>query len=425
MKIKNLRWGIVGLVALATMINYIDRNALALMWPEMGPELGMDKQDYAFILSFFLISYAIGQGVFGKVFDVIGTRLGFIASIAIWSISIGLHAIVKSVSGLSVLRATLGFGEAGNWPGATKSNAEWFPISERAFAQGIFNAGASAGAIVSAPLITFLYLAVGWKLTFVIIALLGGLWMVPWVLIYKSGPKTHPWVTDEERQHILDGQKIDASIDDVNTEEEYVPTWFELLKHRQSWAVIVSRFFLDPVWWLFVAWLPLYLAEEFGFDIKQIGLFAWVPYVGAAIGSFFGGWLAGEFLRRGFSVNKARKSVIVIGSCFMLPALLLTSIASTPLLAVLLIAVILFGFQVVIGNLQTLPSDYFSGKTVGSLAGLGGTAAIGGVLISTWLVPSLTATSYAPAFVLGAVLVPLSALAIFVIGGRIEPVKPK
>jgi ACS family hexuronate transporter-like MFS transporter len=176
---------------------------------------------------------------------------------------------------------------------------------------------------------------------------------------------------------------------------------------------------------LFVAWLPLYLAEEFGFDIKQIGLFAWVPYVGAALGAFFGGWLAGELMRRGATVNRARKTCIIVGSVLMLPALILTSMASTPLLAVLLIAVILFGFQVIIGNLQTLPSDYFSGKTVGSLAGLGGTAAIGGVLVFTWLIPVLTVNSYAPAFIIGAVLVPLSALAIFILGGRIEPVQPK
>ncbi|TDF36525.1 MFS transporter [Alteromonadaceae bacterium M269] len=424
MIIKNMRWIIVSLVALATMINYIDRNALALMWPAMGPDLGMDKEDYSYILSFFLISYAIGQAAFGKIFDVIGTKMGFFVSIFIWSVSIGLHAVVKSVSGLSILRATLGFGEAGNWPGATKSNAEWFPISERAFAQGIFNAGASMGAIISAPLITHLYLAYGWQATFVIIAALGALWIVPWIAIYKSGPKTHPWMSEEEREHILSGQPLPSSDDEVS-EDEYVPSWFELLKHKQSWAIILSRFFLDPVWWLFVAWLPLYLAEEFGFDIKQIGLFAWVPYVGAALGAFFGGWLAGELMRRGASVNKARKSCILTGSVLMLPALILTSTASTPLLAVLLIAIILFGFQVIIGNLQTLPSDFFSGKTVGSLAGLGGTAAIGGVLVFTWLIPVLTVSSYAPAFIIGAVLVPLSALSIFILGGRIEPVQPK
>lgn len=422
MKIKNLRWTIVSMVALATVINYIDRNALAVMWPEISEDLGMNKEDYALILSVFMVSYALGQAVMGKVFDVIGTRLGFVISIVIWSISIGLHAIVRSVSGLAVLRATLGFGEAGNWPGATKANAEWFPVNERALAQGIFNSGAAIGAIVSAPLIAFLYLSFGWQMTFVLIALLGIVWIVPWVFIYKSGPATHPWVDEKERAYIVEGQKPTAQTE--IGQDEYVPTWFQLLSHRESWAVILSRFFLDPVWWLFVSWLPLYLAEEFGFDIKQIGLFGWVPYVGAAFGSIFGGWLAGALIRRGWSAGRARKSVILFGGVLMLPALLATAAASDPLIAVLLIAVILFGFQTAIGNIQTLPSDYFSGKTVGSLAGLGGTAAVAGVLITIWLVPVLTKTSYAPFFILGAALVPLSVLAVFVLGGRVERVPP-
>ena len=419
MKFKGLRWLIIGMVAIATVVNYIDRNALAVMWPGISEELGMDKNDYALLLTFFMISYALGQSLFGKIFDAIGTRTGFILSILVWSVSIGLHVVARSITSFSILRFTLGLGESGNWPGATKAVAEWFPIKERAFAQGIFNAGASLGAVISAPLIALLYLYVGWQATFVLIALLGFVWVVPWYIIYKSGPDSHPWLSEEERTYILSGQKVEAD----EGADEYVPTWFELLKHRQSWAIICSRFFIDPVWWLFVSWLPIYLAETFGFDVKQIGLFAWVPYVGAAFGSLYGGWLSGHLIRKGWSVNRARKSVITLGCIIMLPSLLLTAVAATPLVAVLLIAVILFGFQVVIGNIQTLPSDYFSGKTVGSLAGLGGTAAIGGVLITIWLVPVMTQVSYAPFFILGAALVPLSLLSVLFIGGRIEPVK--
>jgi len=186
--------------------------------------------------------------------------------------------------------------------------------------------------------------------------------------------------------------------------------------------VIVSRFFLDPVWWLFVSWLPIYLADRFGFDIKQIGLFGWVPYVGAALGSLLGGWISGHLIGRGWSVDRARKWTIFAGGVIMLPSLLLTAYASTPLIAVLLIAVILFGFQVVINNIQTLPSDFFSGKSVGSLAGLGGTSAVVGVLITIWLVPILTATSYVPFFLMGAMLVPLGVASVFVFGGTIQRV---
>lgn len=421
-KVKGLRWLVVSLVGLATVINYIDRNALAVMWPGIAEDLGMGKEDYALILSFFMIAYAIGQTAFGKIFDQVGTRVGFLLSILIWSASIALHAVAKSVLSFGIFRFTLGFGEAGNWPGATKSNAEWFPVKERALAQGIFNSGASLGAVISAPIIAWLYVSIGWQATFVIIAALGLIWIIPWLIVYKSSPDTHPWITEEERAYILKGQKPEQEAS-VSAKDDYAPTLSQLLKHKQSWAVILMRFFIDPVWWLFVSWLPIYLADQFGFDVKQIGLFAWVPYVGAAMGSLFGGWLVGVWLRKGWSVNKARKSIIYLGCLIMLPPLVMTAYAATPLIAVLLIAVILFGFQVAIGNIQTLPSDYFSGKSVGSLAGVSGSAAVLGVLITTWIVPVITVTSYVPFFVLGAALVPMALLSLGLLGGKITPIK--
>ena len=416
----NLRWAVVGLVATATVINYIDRNALAVMWPSISEDLGMDKNDYALILTFFMVGYGIGQSLFGKIFDMIGTRLGFVLAIVVWSISIMLHAVARSVTSLGIVRFGLAVGEAGNWPGATKSNAEWFPIRERALAQGIFNSGAAIGAVVSAPVIAYLYLQLGWQGTFVAVGLLGFVWLVPWLLVYKAPPDRHPWLSAEEREYILSGQKPETLPD--GSEDLAAPGWIEMLKYRQSWAVIASRFFLDPVWWLFVSWLPIYLAERFGFNIVQIGLFAWVPYVGAAVGAMFGGWLAGALLNRGWSVNGARKLTITLGGAIMLPTLLATAYAATPLIAVLLIAVILFGFQLAIGNIQTLPSDFFSGKSVGSLAGVGGTAAVVGVLITTWIVPIATQVSYVPFFALGALLVPLAVASVWVFGGRIQAV---
>ena len=423
MKVKNLRWYVVTLVAIATVINYIDRNALAVMWPEISKDLGMDKNDYALILSFFMVGYAIGQSVFGKIFDWIGTRMGFVLAIVVWSLAIAAHAAVRTAGAFSAVRFILALGEAGNWPGATKANAIWFPIRQRALAQGIFNSGASIGAVVSAPLIAVLYIAFGWKATFVLIACLGALWIIPWVILYRAGPDAHPWITDDERQLILKGQV--ATTDDGEQATQFAPGWLEMLRYKESWAVILSRFFLDPVWWLFVSWLPIYLADQFGFDIKQIGLFAWVPYVGAAVGSIFGGWLAGRLIRAGWSVNRARKFAIGLGGAIMLPALLFTAYAAVPLVAVLLIALILFGFQVAIGNIQTLPSDYFSGGSVGSLAGVGGTAAVVGVLITIWLVPVITQESYVPFFVMGALLVPLALLPIWLLGGKVGPVAPK
>ena len=415
-----LRWVVVSLVAIATVINYVDRNALAIMWVEIGPELGMDEFDYARLLMVFMVGYAIGQALFGKIFDLIGTRLGFVLAIVIWSVSIMLHAVTRTFGSLAAMRFTLAFGEAGNWPGATKSNAEWFPIRERALAQGVFNSGASLGAVISAPAIGLLYLQFGWKATFIIIGLFGFLWLVPWLLIFKAPPERHPWLSAEERDYILTGQRDESAPAD---EEQAAPGWFEMLRFRQSWSVVASRFFLDPIWWLFVSWLPIYLAATFDFDIKQIAFSAWVPYVGAMAGALFGGWLPRFLLDKGRTVNYARKMTITLGGVIMLPALLLTAAAATPLAAILLISVILFGFQTAIGNIQTLPSDFFSGKSVGSLAGVGGTAAVAGVLITTELIPRIVEASgsYAPAFIWGAALVPLAILSVWVFGGRIRP----
>lgn len=424
MKMKNLRWLIVSLVALATVINYIDRTALTVMWPSIAEEMGFTTSDYANIMSVFLISYAIGQAVFGKIFDAVGTRIGFLLSITLWSVSIALHAVASSVTSFSIFRVLLGFGEAGNWPGATKANAEWFPVKERALAQGIFGAGASIGGIISPPLVAFLYAYLGWQATFIVIASIGFIWLVPWLILYKSGPNTHPWITAEEREYILTGQKVLLEQSDT---EEYVPTYAELLSHRQSWAVIGARFFIEPIWWLFVAYLPLYLNDKFDFNIKDIGASAWFPYVGAALGALFGGWLSGKLMSRGWSVDAARKGTITLGGLLMLPALIGTTMASTPMAALGLIAIILFGFQTAINNVQTLPSDYFSGKTVASLAGLSGAVGVISVITAIQIVPIITneGTNYAPFFILGASLVPLMLACVWFVGGKITAVKRK
>jgi len=419
--IKGLRWLVITLVAIATIINYIDRSALAVMWPGIASELGMDKRDYANIVTVFLIGYAVGQSLFGKLFDAVGTRIGFLLSIVVWSGAIALHFVARSAMSFGLFRVLLGVGEAGNWPGATKAIAEWFPVRERALGQGIFGAGASLGSVIAPPLVAFLYAYVGWKTTFLLIGSLGFLWIVPWLIVYKSGPGTHPWVTAEEREYILTGQRAGTAA----AQDDYVPTLRQLLRHRQSWSVIAARFFIDPVWWLFVSWLPLYLNERFHFDVKEIGMFAWVPYVGAAVGALSGGWFCGHLLARGWTVNRARKFVIGLGLVIMLPALLFSAAAETPLLAVLSIGVILFGFQAAITNIQTLPSDFFSGKTVGSLAGLSGTSAVLGVIICMQLVPVLTTGGdYTPFFILGALLLPLVFLSIW-LGGPVARVQPK
>lgn len=409
MKIKGLRWWIIGLVCLATIINYIDRSALAIMWPDISKDLDMDKTDYSYILNTFLIAYAIGQSLSGKMFDKIGTRFGFVVSITVWGIATSLHAFARGVLSFGFFRILLGLGEAGNWPGAVKSNAEWFPAKERALAQGIFNSGAALGSIVAPPLIAIVWVAIGWEMTFGILGILGILWVIPWLIINKGTPKNHPWIKEEERKYILEGMKKNEA---ANSKEGLGMR--QLLKKRQSWAVLASRFFIEPIWWLFVGWMPIYLADQYGFNVKEIGFFAWIPYVGAAIGSLSGGYYSGRLLIKGASVDQARKRTILIGCIIMFLGLVATILfGDTPEKFVGIVAGVLFGFQFVISNVQTLPSDLFSGKSVGSLAGLGGTVGIFSVIIMNFLVPVITDHySYEPIFIMIAVFVPLGYLSI-------------
>jgi len=431
MKLKNLRWWVITLIALATVINYIDRQSLSVLWPEIVEDLFPDesalerKQIYANISIIFVFSYAFGQAIFGKIFDWVGTRMGFVLAIGVWSIATALHAVAQGVVSLSIFRSILGVAEAGNWPGAAKSNAEWFPTKERALAQGIFNSGAAIGGIISIPLIAYLTVFFSWKMIFIVVGLIGLLWLIPWVILVKAPPKTHPWLTDEEREYILTGQKTEETDDDSDA-DEYDPTTAQVLSHKQSWGVIIASAAIDPIWWLFVFWIPIYLNEVYGMDVKSIGLYGWVPYVGAMFGAWFGGLLAQNRMKAGWNVNKTRKLTISLGCLIMLPALLAMANPGAPVIAVLIMAVILFGFQTAIGNVQTLPSDLFSGKTVGTLAGFSGMAAKLGAVGLTSLVPWLTADgNYSPAFVIGASLAIIAMLSVWILIPTVERLKPK
>lgn len=431
MKIANLRWWVITLIALATVINYIDRQSLVVLWPSIAADLYPDKSPdehkeiYAFISVIFIFSYAFGQAIFGKIFDWIGTRLGFALSISIWSIATALHAFSKGVVSFSIFRSILGIAEAGNWPGATKGNAEWFPTKERALAQGIFNSGAAIGGLIAIPLIGTLAVYFSWQIIFVLIACLGFLWLIPWMILVKSPPKEHPWITDEEREYILSGQQ-NQQVGKDSDHEGYNPTTKELLSHKQSWGVIVASACIDPIWWLFIFWIPIYLFEVYGMDVKQIALYGWVPYMGAMVGAFFGGLLAQNRFKAGWSTDSTRKLVITLGCLVMLPALLAMSNPGTPVVAVLLMAIILFGFQTAIGNVQTLPSDFFGGKTVGTLAGFSGMSAKLGAVGLTSLVPILTAGgNYTPAFMIGAGLSLTALASIWILCPKIEPLSPR
>lgn len=423
MKVSGLRWWIIILIGLATIINYIDRSAINILWPYIYKEFGIEDADsksaLAIITTFFMIAYAIGQTVTGKMMDAIGTRLGMVVSIIGWSISIALHALAKSLASFNIFRALLGFSEAGNWPGATKSNAEWFPAKERAIAQGIFGAGASLGSVVAAPVIAAFFLAFGWRATFAAIAVLGFIWVIPWLIINRGTPDKHPWITQKEKDHIMQQPAQTAG----HAPATQVYSWRELLSFRNTWSIISSRFFIDPVWWMFVTWLPTFLKDQYNFDLKQVGAFAWVPYLFAAIGGLAGGFYSSRLIRKGMSAAAARKKAITFGSIVMLLSLAAIAIYLDRLqdhvsVAITLISATLFGFQFLINNLQTLPSDYFNGKNVGTVSGLGGTAAVIGTIATTLLVPVITKTSYSSFFIMGAMMVPIAWACIYFISSK-------
>ncbi|WP_137168180.1 MFS transporter [Salinimonas lutimaris] len=433
MKLQGLRWWVIALIALATIINYIDRQALSVLWPAIQEDLFPDKtalerkQIYANISIVFVFSYAFGQAIFGKIFDWVGTRIGFVLSIGVWSLATAAHAFAQGMLSFSFFRAILGIAEAGNWPGAAKGNAEWFPVKERAFAQGLFNSGAAIGGIVAIPMIAMLTIYFSWQMVFVVVGLLGLLWLIPWLIVVKAPPGEHPWITEEEREYILTGQKRSKNADGTeNTDEEYNPDTGELLTRKESWGVIIASAAIDPIWWLFVFWIPIYLNEVYGMDVKAIGIYGWVPYVGAMFGAWFGGLLAQNRLKAGWSINKTRKLVITLGCLIMLPALLAMADPGQPHIAVMIMAVILFGFQTAIGNVQTLPSDLLGKKAVGTLSGFSGMAAKLGAVGLTSLVPWLTAGgNYTPAFVIGASLAIIAMLAVWLLIPNVAPLKKR
>ncbi|MHA7057553.1 MFS transporter [Aquimarina sp. M1] len=416
-RVKGLRWWIIGLVCLATIINYIDRSALGIMWPEMKKDLGLTEEDYAWIINIFTITYSAGKFISGKIYDKVGTKIGFVLSIFFWSLASLLHFFAKGLVSLGIFRGILGVSEAGNWPGAVKNNAEWFPIKERAVAQGIFNAGAAIGSIVAAPTIAGLFEGYGWRWTFIIIGILGFLWIIPWLIFNKKQPKEHPWITDKEKTYILTGK---PGVTDNNKKGLPLST---ILGFKEVWGVLASRFFIEPIWWLFVFWMPIYLNKQYGFNVKEIGYYAWFPYVGAAIGSIIGGWYAQKLMNT-FSVDKARKRVIAIGGAIIFFSILgAIFFADTPEKFVSFVFIVLFGFQFAISNIQTLSSDLLKSKSVGSLAGLAGTIGAVSVVIMNYLIPKITTVSYTPAFIILAVLAPLAVLSILVMIKEIKPLE--
>ncbi|WP_299892031.1 MFS transporter [uncultured Lacinutrix sp.] len=413
MKVKGLRWWIIILIFIATVINYIDRTAFALLWPEMGKDLGMDNSDYALMLNIFMVTYAASKFLSGRLYDKIGTRIGFVLSIVVWSLAAAFHALAKGVATLSIARGLLGLGEAGLWPGAVKSNGEWFPVKQRALAQGIFNSGASIGNVLAPVVIVYLYAQFGWKSTYIILGLLGLLWVIPWLVINKSKPEDHPWITENERNLILN-DRIENN--DVAVKGAKSLSVGKILSYKQPWGVLLCRFFIEPIWWFFAGWMPIYLNSKFGLSIEEIGKTMWISYLMAAAGGILGGLFTEAIIKR-TSVDIGRKASIVLGSLLIIVgfvSIVLFVNDSNYMTFIYLAGLALFGFQFAIGNIQTLSSDLFRGPSVGTLAGLAGTIAAVSPIIMNWFIGRITNEgSYTPAFIAITLSVVLAVLSIF------------
>jgi ACS family hexuronate transporter-like MFS transporter len=422
-RVGRYRWMIVALLFAATAINYIDRQMIGLLKPTMmdDPSLHMDERTYADIVVWFQVAYAIGYLGFGKVVDAIGARLGYAVAVIIWTIAHVAHGGAYSVTQFALARFGLGIGESGNFPAGVKSVATWFPQKERAFAVGLFNAGSNVGAI-AAPLLCFLMVPlVGWRMTFILTGIFGVMWLVAWLAVYRDNPATHPRVTAAELAHI----EQDPADPDVKTPG----LWLRLLATRETWAFALGKFFIDPIWWFYLFWLPGYLGAQYGLDLKTwstptAALALGAIYLISDVGSVAGGWLSGRLMKSGMSVNKARKLTMLVCAFFVLPVVFATSVPNL-WASVLIIGIAAAAHQGFSANLYTLPSDTFPRFAVGAVIGIGGTVgAIGGALMSKYAGDVLDRLgTYTPLFVLAGAAYFLALLSVQLLSPRLARVE--
>ena len=363
------RWIICALLFFATTINYIDRQILSLVKPLLDGELHWTNEQFGMVNSAFQAAYAIGLLGFGWFIDRFGTKIGYALSITLWSLSAMGHALVGSIAGFRWARIALGASEAGNFPAAIKTVAQWFPRSERAFATTLFNSGANVGAILAPASVPFIAAAWGWRAAFVAAGVAGFVWLVFWWLMYET-PEKHARVSPAELALITS--------DAADTQTATIP-WLTLLKIPQTWSFIIAKFLTDPVWWFFLIWLPDYFNKTKGLDIKKLGLPLVTIYVIVTVLSIAGGWLANALVRRGWSENRTRKTCMFIFALAVLPILFVKGAGLWG--AVVLIGIAGAAHQAWSANLFTTVSDIFPKRAIGSVIGLGGMAgSVGGIL---------------------------------------------
>jgi MFS transporter, ACS family, hexuronate transporter len=366
----NFRWVICALLFFATTINYMDRVTMSVLEPVLQKDIGWTEQQWGFINAAFLLTYALGALFAGWMMDKLGTRAGYAVILTVWSLVAAGHALAQNVFSFVIARLALGFGEAGNFPGAIKATAEWFPKKERALATGIFNSGSNVGQIIAAGLVPVLAIHFGWQAAFIATGLTGLVWVMFWWPIYRR-PQEHPRLAPAELAYI--------ESDPPDPAEKI--SWRNLLPYRQTWAFAAGKFMTDSIWWFYVFWFPKFMHEKFGLDIKTIGLPMVAVYVMATFGSVVGGWESSWLLARGWSTNAARKTAMLTCAICVVPVTAAPRV-SNPWVAVLFIGLATAAHQGFSCNLYTLASDMFPRRAVGSVVGLGTfTGGMGGFLL--------------------------------------------
>ncbi|MET3712774.1 ACS family hexuronate transporter-like MFS transporter [Sphingomonas trueperi] len=370
-RVGRYRWVICGLLFAATIINYIDRQMIGVLKPTLMADLHWTEKDFAGVIIWFQFAYAVGYIIFGKVVDQVGARVGYTIAFIIWQIAHIFHGAAHSMVQFAIARFALGIGESGNFPAGIKAVTEWFPAKERAFAIGVFNAGANIGAVLTPLVIPYMVLAWGWRSAFVITGVVSFVWLIAWWMLYRT-PREHPKVTEGEL----------AWIEQDPADKVQKLGYGSVLTKRETWAYALGKFFIDPVWWFFLFWLPGYLFERYHLDLKTFGLPLAAIYLVSDMGSVAGGWMSSRLMRAGYTANVARKLTMLVCAFAVLPVLFAESLTSV-WMAVAVIGIATAAHQAFSANLYALPADMFPRGAVGSVIGIGGTVgAVGGILMS-------------------------------------------
>lgn len=414
-RIGRYRWVICGLLFFATTVNYVDRQVLGILSKDLKTAIGWTEVDYGNIVAAFNAAYAFGLLLAGRLMDRIGTRAGYAMAIVWWSLAAMGHALAHTPLGFGVARAALGIGEAGNFPAAIKTVAEWFPKKERAFATGIFNAGSNVGAIVAPLTVPWIAVHLGWRWAFILTGMIGFMWLLFWLPVYRR-PEQHPKVSQAELDHIQS--------DPPDPPAMKVP-WLSLIPHRQTSAFAIGKYLTDPVWWFYLYWIPNFFRDNHGLDLTTIGPPLIAIYLIADIGSIGGGWLSSTFIKRGWTINRSRKTAMLICALMVTPIIFAANVKSL-WAAVALIGLAAAAHQGWSCNLFTTTSDMFPRQAVGSVVGIGGMAgALGGatMAVATGYILQSTGQNYSIVFAIAGTAYLVALLVIHLLAPNLEPVE--